>query len=58
MTDPEPMSVDDPLLTLPNVLVVPHVGSATVQTRDKMAVMAAENLIAGATDQPLPNEVR
>ncbi len=57
VTDPEPMPTDDPLLTLPNVLIVPHVGSATIQTRDKMAVMAAENLIAGVTGKPLPTEV-
>ncbi len=58
VTDPEPMDVHDPLLTLPNVLILPHVGSATVQTRDKMAVMAAENLIAGVSGKPLPTEVK
>jgi lactate dehydrogenase-like 2-hydroxyacid dehydrogenase len=58
VTDPEPMAVHDPLLTLPNVLILPHVGSATIQTRDKMAIMAAENLIAGVTGKPLPTEVK
>ncbi len=46
VTDPEPLPADHPLLTLENVIVVPHVGSATVTTRERMAVMAAENLIA------------
>lgn len=58
VTDPEPIRLDDPLLTLPNCLIVPHIGSATVKTRDKMALMAAENLIAGVTGKPLPNEVK
>jgi lactate dehydrogenase-like 2-hydroxyacid dehydrogenase len=57
VTDPEPLPADDPLMSLTNALVIPHLGSATVATRNKMAVMAADNLIAGITGQPLPNEV-
>jgi lactate dehydrogenase-like 2-hydroxyacid dehydrogenase len=57
VTDPEPIPLDDPLLSLPNALVVPHIGSASKWTRDEMARMAAENLIAGVTGQPLPNRV-
>lgn len=57
VTDPEPIAVDDPLLSLPNALVVPHVGSATLQTRALMASMAADNLIEGINGQPLPHSV-
>lgn len=57
VTEPEPISPDDPLLTLENVLVTPHLGSASVATRAKMAVMAAENLLAGVHGKPLPNAV-
>jgi glyoxylate reductase len=45
VTDPEPMRGDDPLLTLPQVTVLPHIGSATHTTRIKMAQMAAQNII-------------
>jgi lactate dehydrogenase-like 2-hydroxyacid dehydrogenase len=57
VTDPEPMPADDPLLKLPNVTIVPHVGSATIGTRGKMAQIAIDNLIAGLNGQPLPHMV-
>jgi lactate dehydrogenase-like 2-hydroxyacid dehydrogenase len=55
VTDPEPMRADDPLLQLPNCLVVPHIASASRATRGKMAAMAAENLLAGLRGERLPN---
>jgi lactate dehydrogenase-like 2-hydroxyacid dehydrogenase len=54
VTDPEPIPQDDPLLSLPNCLVLPHLGSATDQTREAMAVLAARNLVAGLRGEPLP----
>ncbi|MCY4017896.1 MAG: D-glycerate dehydrogenase [Chloroflexi bacterium] len=55
VTDPEPIPREHPLLTLENCLVVPHIASASVATRTKMADMAADNLIAGLSGVPLPN---
>jgi lactate dehydrogenase-like 2-hydroxyacid dehydrogenase len=55
VTDPEPLSAQDPLVMLPNCLIVPHIASASVATRTKMAVMAAENLRAGLAGHPLPH---
>ncbi|MDA3817781.1 MAG: D-glycerate dehydrogenase [Prolixibacteraceae bacterium] len=45
VTNPEPMKPDNPLLQMENVCVVPHIGSATVETRDEMAKLAAQNII-------------
>jgi glyoxylate reductase len=57
VTDPEPLPADHPLLDAPNLLVVPHVGSATVQTRAKMAAMAVDNLLAALDGRPMPHAV-
>ena len=54
VTDPEPIPLDDPLLTLDNCLIVPHIASASVATRTKMAEMAVDNVIAGLRGEPLP----
>ncbi len=55
VTDPEPIAPDDPLLSLDNCLIVPHIASSSVATRTRMAVMAAENLIAGLNGDRLPH---
>jgi phosphoglycerate dehydrogenase-like enzyme len=55
VTDPEPLPADHPLLSLPNCLVVPHVASASIDTRGRMARMAADNLLAGLRGERLPN---
>jgi glyoxylate reductase len=55
VTDPEPLPPDHPLLTLPNVLVVPHVGSATLEARSAMTEIAVANLEAGLAGRPLPH---
>ncbi|MES2891016.1 MAG: D-glycerate dehydrogenase [Bacteroidota bacterium] len=54
VTDPEPMSPGNPLLDLPTVCILPHIGSATVETRNAMARLAAQNIIAGLKGERLP----
>jgi glyoxylate reductase len=54
VTDPEPPLPDDPLLQLPNIVIAPHIASATVQTRNAMAEICARNLIAGLSSERLP----
>lgn len=55
VTDPEPLPADHPLYSLPNCLIVPHIGSATMNTRRRMAELACENLLAGLDARRLPN---
>jgi glyoxylate reductase len=55
VTEEEPIPPDDPLLTLENVIVAPHIGSASVATRTRMAVLAAENLAAGLRGEIPPH---
>ena len=53
VTDPEPPDLNDPLLKLPKVIVAPHIASATVGTRNAMAEICADNLLAGLAGKPL-----
>ncbi|MFQ5922734.1 MAG: 2-hydroxyacid dehydrogenase [Anaerolineales bacterium] len=55
VTEPEPIPADDPLLTLDNCLIVPHIASSSLATRNLMATMTAENLEAGLRNERLPH---
>ena len=57
VTNPEPMDQNNPLLSMPNAAVLPHIGTATVETRNAMAKLAAENIIAGLKGEPIPYPV-
>ncbi|XP_069486581.1 glyoxylate reductase/hydroxypyruvate reductase [Ambystoma mexicanum] len=58
VTVPEPLAVDHPLLSLKNCVILPHIGSATYATRNKMSVLAANNLLAGLKGQEMPSELK
>jgi glyoxylate reductase len=57
VTEPEPLPRDHPLLAMENVIIMPHLGSATVQTRDAMARMSVENLMAGLEGREVPYRI-
>jgi len=57
VTDPEPLPSDNALWHAPNLVIVPHIGSATVTARAKMTEIAVENLLAGLAGEPLPHQV-
>jgi glyoxylate reductase len=54
VTDPEPLPADHKLLGLPNLIVAPHIASATVASRNLMATRAVQNLVAGLRGEQLP----
>ncbi len=57
VTEPEPLPRDHPLLELDNVIVIPHLGSATEQTRQAMSDLSVRNLLAGLEGRELPNRI-
>jgi len=57
VTNPEPMDKANPLLTMENVCVLPHIGSATEETREKMAIMAAQNIIKALKGEQMPQVI-
>ncbi|WP_149275759.1 2-hydroxyacid dehydrogenase [Pareuzebyella sediminis] len=57
VTDPEPMKSNNPLLTMENVAVTPHIGSATVEARNRMSIYAASNIIALYKGEKIPYQV-
>ncbi len=57
VTNPEPMNKNNPLLSMSSVAVLPHMGSATVETRNEMSVIAAENIIAAFEGKRIPYPV-
>ncbi|PMP84272.1 MAG: D-glycerate dehydrogenase, partial [Chloroflexus aggregans] len=54
----EPIGPDHPLLALPNVVLTPHIGSASIATRVRMATLAAENLVTVLSGRATPHVVR
>jgi glyoxylate reductase len=57
VTEPEPLPRDHPMLTLDNIIIVPHLGSNTVQTRTRMAQRSVDNLVAGLRGEPILNRL-
>jgi len=57
VTNPEPMNPDNPLLEMENVCILPHIGSATIEARNEMSRMAAENIISYYKNDTVPNIV-
>ncbi|XP_013907056.1 PREDICTED: glyoxylate reductase/hydroxypyruvate reductase [Thamnophis sirtalis] len=58
VTTPEPLPTDNPLLSLKNCVILPHIGSATYSTRNVMSALAANNLLAGLNGEDMPSELK
>ncbi|ORE17687.1 FtsJ-domain-containing protein [Rhizopus microsporus] len=58
VTDPEPLPPSHKLYSFPNCLILPHIGSATLETREKMASMALDNILSALNNQPLPYSIQ
>ena len=58
MTDPEPLPGDHKLLTLNNITITPHIASYTNETRDAMAMLTVDNILAALQGQEMPAEVK
>jgi glyoxylate reductase len=57
VTDPEPLTGDSPLRELANCVILPHIASGTVASRNAMAEIAADNLLAGLAGRPMRHQV-
>ena len=57
VTTPEPLPPEHPLVGLPQCVIAPHIGSASRDSREQMAMIAANNIIAGLQGRPLPHAV-
>jgi glyoxylate reductase len=57
VTDPEPLPAADPLWQAPNLIITPHIGSATRSARERMTLIAVENLLAALDGRPMPHQV-
>ena len=55
VADPEPLPGDHPLLDAPNLIVIPHMASASMVTRERMADLAVDNLLAGLAGERMPH---
>ena len=55
VTDPEPPPPDDPVFSAPNLIVAPHIGSATRSARARMTELSVENLLAALAGRPMPH---
>ena len=57
VTDPEPINMDNPLLSAPNCVIAPHIASGSIATRKKMCVIAAQNVLGGLGFGTMPAPV-